>query len=71
MYIQMWNHIFQFNCEKRCIICNKSDGKRDIEKVKEGHLRKNIFEANTGIQVPLHLIYPNGGADTCKVPDLT
>ena len=34
--------------------------KREIEKIEENQL-KNIFKVNTGIQIPLHLIYLDGG----------
>jgi hypothetical protein len=34
--------------------------KREIEKIEEGHLR-SIFQANTGIQVPIHIMYLDGG----------
>ena len=38
----------------------KESEKREIEKIEEGHL-KNIFSSNTGIQVPLHIMYLDGG----------
>ena len=34
--------------------------KREIEKIEEGNLR-SIFKTDTGIQVPIHLMYLDGG----------
>ena len=60
-------YIFQFNCQKQCTIWHRSNvqlnrrrKKREIEKIEEGNLR-SIFKTDTGIQVPIHLMYLDGG----------
>ena len=62
----MWIHLFELPCKKQCslwdsAIFNISETEmREIERIEESQMR-NIFKVETGIQVPIHLMYLDGG----------